>query len=789
VRLPDGSQAPAGSEVAFAAVDEALLELQPNASWNLLREMFPDYGYRGEIATSQQQVVGKRHYGRKALPPGGGGGKAPTRQLLDTLLTWQPAVKLDARGEAMVDIPVNDVLSRFRLVAVADVGEQLFGAGEASFEVAQDVQLVSGLSPLTREGDAMTAAVTVRNGSKRPLTLTVSASRDSQTLPAQRLTLAAGDARQLSWAVTTPAGVSVQQWLFAARAEDGSASDRLSLRQRVEPAVPVSVWQGAFIRLEGEQSLPVALPAGALPGQGGVRVSVQSRLAGELPGVARWLEDYPFSCLEQRAAVALGRRDAAAWAKLQEDLPGYLDEHGLADYFPRSSANGPSGSDVLTSHLLSVSHEAGQPLPDALRERMLAGLSAFVEGRIKRELPGGAAGLDARRLAAMMAGEHIAAGWPIGAAARKIIRQAVLVQITGQVFLQLGPGGSIAATQRHGGALFQAAERVVLQPARHTGQLTCQPRLHADAYATLARQGAGRQRHRQRLLALQPNKRPLPDANRHGRLDTLAQAQPVAGRAIFRAGGKQPLLDADAGRGRHRPTQLASVAGSQGQPLGRQGLTVAAGADRQRQRALAAIAHRHRRRHGIAFTRQRRQTRHQLHILRHLKTGLAGAKQLLADIGHRHQPKAAEHVIHRNVHHGFAARIQLDRRLPGQQGIQQLTGGRLAAATAWRQRLATVMALAHHLLLAGGDFATVAIVGKHLAQQVPTGIGLQFQQGFVHGGKSHFTAGRRLAAIGQAHLRPPPERDGDPGARALWGAPDRTGGGRGRPRESGQCRT
>ena len=147
----------------------------------------------------------------------------------------------------------------------------------------------------------------------------------------------------------------------------------------------------------------MALPAGALPGQGGVRVSVQSRLAGELPGVARWLEDYPFSCLEQRAAVALGRRDAAtAWAKLQEDLPGYLDEHGPADYFPRSSANGPSGSDVLTSHLLSVSHEAGQ-LPDALRERMLAGLSAFVEGRIKRELPGGAAGLDARRLAAMLA--------------------------------------------------------------------------------------------------------------------------------------------------------------------------------------------------------------------------------------------------------------------------------------------------------------------------------------------------------------------------------------------------
>ena len=76
--------------------------------------------------------------------------------------------------------------------------------------------------------------------------------------------------------------------VFAARADDGSASDRLSLRQRVEPAVPVSVWQGAFIRLEGEQSLPVALPAGALPGQGGVRVSVQSRLAFGALLLGRW---------------------------------------------------------------------------------------------------------------------------------------------------------------------------------------------------------------------------------------------------------------------------------------------------------------------------------------------------------------------------------------------------------------------------------------------------------------------------------------------------------------------
>ena len=85
--------------------------------------------------------------------------------------------------------------------------------------MAQDVQLVSGLSPLTREGDAMTAAVTVRNGSKRPLTLTVSASRDSQTLPAQQADPGCQRRSPAELGGDDPAGVSVQQWLFAARAK------------------------------------------------------------------------------------------------------------------------------------------------------------------------------------------------------------------------------------------------------------------------------------------------------------------------------------------------------------------------------------------------------------------------------------------------------------------------------------------------------------------------------------------------------------------------------------------
>ena len=70
VRRADGSAPPAGSEVALAAVDEGLLELLPNDSWKLLDAMMTRRGEEVETSTAQMQVIGKRHFGRKAIAAG-----------------------------------------------------------------------------------------------------------------------------------------------------------------------------------------------------------------------------------------------------------------------------------------------------------------------------------------------------------------------------------------------------------------------------------------------------------------------------------------------------------------------------------------------------------------------------------------------------------------------------------------------------------------------------------------------------------------------------------------------
>src|SRR2546427_3424032 len=85
---------------------------------------------------------------------------------------------------------------------------------------------------------------------------------------------------------------------------DKPASDRLKVSQRIIPAVPLTVQQGTLMQVDGSINLPVQLPADALSGRGGLRMSLAPKLAEGLPGVRDWWARYPYSCLEQEIGRA-----------------------------------------------------------------------------------------------------------------------------------------------------------------------------------------------------------------------------------------------------------------------------------------------------------------------------------------------------------------------------------------------------------------------------------------------------------------------------------------------------
>lgn len=418
VSLPDGTPAAFGS-IAFAVVDEALLELAPNDSWALYEAMHPRRSLAVSTATSQLEVVGRRHYGRKAVAAGGGGGSLPTRQLFDTLLSWQPQVALDAQGEAEVEFRMNDALSRFRLVVLADYGAAFFGSATAAVVTRQDLQLVSGLPPIVRGGDHYQAVVTVRNGTQEVREIQVSALQQhddgsESRLPTQVLELPAGASASVKWDVQAtdppwPAAAASSRWRF--QATDGTITDSLTVEQRTELRLPVTTVQASLLGLaEGEAvEIPIQPPAAAQRNAsgvaaGGIALDLSSSLVGNLEGVRDWWRAYPYTCLEQTASQAMALGHNERWSRVLARFSTHMDEDGLLRYFP---GTGP-GSEVLTAYLISAFDDARRlglqvDIPEHDLQRMLDGLQAFAQGRITRESRLSGAGRDARRLMAMEA--------------------------------------------------------------------------------------------------------------------------------------------------------------------------------------------------------------------------------------------------------------------------------------------------------------------------------------------------------------------------------------------------
>jgi uncharacterized protein YfaS (alpha-2-macroglobulin family) len=395
---------PQSAEIAFAAVDEALLALSPNDSWNLLDAMMGERPLSTLTSTAQMQVVGKRHYGRKALPSGGGGGgdlSALARSDFRPMLLWRGRVPLDAEGRARLTVPLADALSSYKLVAIATAGEDQFGTGSSTIRTVQDLSLYSGVPPLVRTGDSFAAQFTLRNGTDRPMKVTASATLQPAIAPLKPVTVTvpAGAAVPVSWPVTIPEGLDRIRWVVDARAAGGSASDRVQIDQEVAPAVPEEIWGGSFLRAASGVRFAVAAPENALPARGGIEVALTASPAPSLAGVRAYMAAYPFGCFEQRLSKAIALDDRDAWAKQMADLPAYLTPEGLLRYWP--GQNQP-GSIALTAYALSITAEAGYAWPEDRKAKLIEALRAVVDGRLKEE---GEAPADARllRLSALAA--------------------------------------------------------------------------------------------------------------------------------------------------------------------------------------------------------------------------------------------------------------------------------------------------------------------------------------------------------------------------------------------------
>ena len=399
IEAPKGTSIEEPTEITIAAIDEALLELSPNKTWDLLDQMMATRSLAVETYTAQMHVIGRRHFGQKGVPQGGGGGgKEKTRELFNTLLLWKGTVKPDKNGEADITIPLNDSLTSFKIVAIAYSGSDLFGMGSTSIKTTQDLMLISGIPPLVREGDVFDLELTLKNSTQNEEEVTLEGVSSSLIkFTPKKIVVQPNSQEIVNWEVKIPQSIDSIQYEFSAKSKN--SSDRIKISQRVLHPNPPSVRQSTLFQLDKESVYPFLPMDMNTVKSGGINVGISRSLIGSSIGIKKYMEMYPYSCLEQQASKAVAMRDKVLWDKLIEKIPSYMDNNGFLKYFPSMY----NGSTVLTSYILSLSEEANWSLPPEQKKSMEIALAKFVDGSVIQNGVLETADLNIRKLQAIEA--------------------------------------------------------------------------------------------------------------------------------------------------------------------------------------------------------------------------------------------------------------------------------------------------------------------------------------------------------------------------------------------------
>ena len=415
VAVKDTAQRPvAGAEVAVIVVDEAVLALtgyqlaDPLAVFYTRRDGgVSDYHLREQILLvdpaklAQQQTSGQAMYAMAAPAPtmapkadGRGGGAEEAagqtgaairlRTNLDPLATFAPELPTDADGRAAVKVKLPDNLTRYRVMAVAVVGDRQFGKGESSITARLPLMVRPSPPRFLNFGDQFELPIVVQNQTDQPMDVDVAVRATNVRLTGgagQRLTVPPRDRREVRFAVATE---SVGTASFQVGATSGSYADAAEFSLPVYTPATTEAFAVYGTIDQGAIAQPVLAPTGVYTQFGGLDISTSSTALQALSDAVLYLVSYPFECSEQLAsrilAVAALRDVLSAFHAEGLPAPQELLSSVQRDIEKLQSLQTPDGGfgvwrsdaeawpfhSIHAAHALARARQKGFTVPDAM---------------------------------------------------------------------------------------------------------------------------------------------------------------------------------------------------------------------------------------------------------------------------------------------------------------------------------------------------------------------------------------------------------------------------------------
>ncbi|HEX6738186.1 MAG TPA: alpha-2-macroglobulin family protein, partial [Vicinamibacteria bacterium] len=318
VVVADSAGKPAPAEVTLWAVDYGVLSLTGYSTPDPRGSVWVAKALQVMNTDSRQRIISRRAIEPKGDAEGGGGGAdegpgTPVRKDFRVLAFWLGALPTDAQGRAVATVTLPESLTTYRIMAVAADKRSRFGRGEREIRVSKPVLLRAAFPRFLARGDRALFGAVLTSQLKEKGTAIVT----MRSLDPARLEVVGESKKTVAVAAQGTAEVR-----FDVRAREvGRARVQMSVKllnegDAFEETLPVSVLSSPEVVAAYGQAAPDArevleLPAGVVPGFGGLHLELASTALVGLGEGARYLVDYPYGCAEQRASATLAMTLAA----------------------------------------------------------------------------------------------------------------------------------------------------------------------------------------------------------------------------------------------------------------------------------------------------------------------------------------------------------------------------------------------------------------------------------------------------------------------------------------------
>ena len=314
VDVKDMAGAGAASEVTLWAVDYGVLSLTGYQPPDVAGSVYVHKSLQVFNQDNRQRIVARRVLTPKGGTEGGGGGAdagaGMLRKDFRVLAFWVGSVVTGADGTASVAITLPESLTTYRIMAVAGDKRSRFGSGSAEVRTSKPVTLTSAFPRFLAVGDQAhfgavvgsqlatggTAVVTMKSLDPAVFALTGPAE--------QRVTVGAGSTVEVRFSGTAKA-VGRARIQVSARlgSESDAFEDVLPVEILASPETVAAYGEAAGTTTTARET--VTIPAGVVAGFGGLDVELSATAMVGLGEGARYLVEYPYGCVEQKASSSL----------------------------------------------------------------------------------------------------------------------------------------------------------------------------------------------------------------------------------------------------------------------------------------------------------------------------------------------------------------------------------------------------------------------------------------------------------------------------------------------------